>query len=305
MEERMKRKITVTPVLTSVRFVCLIGVSALFAPVFCRAQGYTISTVAGGGSSIAIPGPATSLLLAPAGVAVDSADNLYISTGEVFNVVYKVSPSGIASIFAGTLNQGGYSGDGFAATSAEPNYPQGLAPDPAGNLYIADWLNGRIRKVSTNGLISTVAGGGAPSANSGNGGTATSAVEFGAYGDVRKVASDGTITTVAGGGYLTLGDGGPATRAWLYGPQDVAVDGAGNLYIADTLNNRIRKVSNGITTVAGGGSGGDNGPATQAALSGPTEVAVDTSGHVYIADTKDQRVRLVTPGGTISTMSAA
>jgi len=314
----MRRNIASVGTLT--KFVYLIGVIALFAPASCRAQGYTITTVAGGGSGFAIPGPATSVFMVPEGVAVDSAGNLYISDGT--SVVYKVTPSGIASIFAGTFNRGGYSGDGFAATSAELNGPKGLALDPAGNLYIADWLNGRIRKVSTNGIISTVAGGGAPSANSGNGGPATSAylsfpwgiavdsagnlyiVEFGVISDVRKVASDGTITTVAGGGYFTLGDGGPATSAWLYGSEDVAVDGAGNLYIADTLNNRIRKVSNGIiTTLAGGGSGGDNGPATQAALSGPTGVAVDTSGNIYIADTKDQRVRLVTPGGTISTIA--
>jgi uncharacterized protein (TIGR03437 family) len=306
--------------LTSARSACLIGVIALFAPALCRAQGYTITTVAGGGNGFQTGGPATSVLMVPEGVACDSAGNLYIAEGAT-NVVYKVTASGIISIFAGVFNQAGYSGDGFPAKSAQLNHPTGMALDPAGNLYIADELNGRIRKVAASGIITTVAGGGAPSVNFGDGGPATSAylslpmgaaldsagnlyiVEFSAYGGVRKVTPDGTIMTVAGGG-VTLGDGGPATSAWLYGPSDVAVDGAGNVYIADTLNNRIRKVSNGtITTVAGGGSGGDNGPASQAALSGPMGLAVDTSGNVYIADTKDQRVRVVTPAGTINTIA--
>ncbi len=308
--------------LNCAKSVWLMGVIALFAPALCQGQGYTITTVAGGGEALFKTGSsATSLLMAPGGVTVDSAGNLYIAD-DAYSIVYKVTPSGATSIFAGVFNQGGYSGDGFPATTAQLNHPAGMAFDLAGDLYIADWGNGRIRKVSTNGTISTVAGGGAPSANSGNGGPATLAylsspmgvaldsagnlyiVEFSAYGDVRKVTSDGTITTVAGGGYLTLGDGGPATSAWLYGPEDVAVDGAGNLYIADTLNNRIRKVSNGtITTVAGGGSGGDNGPASQAALSGPMGVAVDSSGNIYIADTTDQRVRVVTQKGIINTIA--
>jgi uncharacterized protein (TIGR03437 family) len=319
MEVWMKKNIMRVRALTRAKFVCLIGVAALFAPASCRAQGYTITTVAGGGGTLFNNGgPAIGLFMAPKGVAADSAGNLYIAD-DAYSIVYKVTPSGAISIFAGTFNQGGYSGDGFPATTAQLDHPMGMAFDPAGNLYIADWRNGRVRKVAADGIISTVAGGAATGANNRDGGQATSA-DLGFVWDlavdsagnlyivdslgVSKVAPDGTIALTVAGGGVTLGDGGPATSAFLYGPEGVAVDGAGNLYIADTLNNRIRKVSNGIiTTFAGGGSGADNGPASQAALSGPTGVAVDTSGNVYIADTNDQRVRVVTQGGTINTIA--
>jgi uncharacterized protein (TIGR03437 family) len=154
----------------------------------------------------------------------------------------------------------GYSGDNGPATSAQLNQPWGVAVDAAGNVYIADTVNNRIRKVA-NGVISTVAG-------------------------------NGTL------GYS--GDDGPATSAQLSWPEGVAVDSAGNLYVADQNNNRIRKVSNGvITTVAGNGMpgySGDNGPATSARLNWPGDVAVDFAGNLFIADYRNNRIRKVSNG---------
>jgi sugar lactone lactonase YvrE len=212
--------------------------------------------------------------------------------------------------FAGN-GTGGFSGDNGPATSAGLSSPWGVAADAGGNLYIADAWNYRVRRVS-NGSITTVAGNGTPG-HSGDNGPATSAqmgrprgVAVDASGNlyivddsnfVRKVAN-GVITTIAGTGNSDFkGDNGPATSAAFWSPGGIAVDAAGNLYIADTTNNRIRRISNGvITTVAGNGTSGfsgDNGPATSAQLSNPYGVAVDTLGNLYIADTNNSCIRKV------------
>jgi sugar lactone lactonase YvrE len=266
----------------------------------------------------------------PTGVAVDASGNVYIA--DQFNQrVRKVTAStGKISTVAGD-GTGGYSGDGGIATSAEMQNPNGVAVDSAGNIYIADTYNNRIRKVTAStGIMSTVAGDGAKG-YSGDGGAATQAelnYPFGVAVDaadniyiadvynsrIRKVtASTGTISTVAGdgvGGYS--GDGGAATSAELYAPNGVAVDSAGNIYIADTSNSRIRKVtaSTGkISTVAGDGAAGytgDGGSATAAELHSPAGVAVDTALNIYIADTGNYRIRKVTvSSGIISTVAGS
>jgi uncharacterized protein (TIGR03437 family) len=272
-----------------------------------------IATMAGNGTPgfSGDNGPAArAQLYYPHGVAVDSAGNLYIADyGN--NRIRKVT-NGVITTVAGNGTYG-FSGDNGPATSAQLYNPYGVAVDSAGNLYIADANNYRIRKV-TNGVITTVAGNGTYGF-SGDNGPATSAqlnfpsgVVVDSTGNlyiadtfnyrIRQV-TNGVITTVAGGGtYGFSGDNGPATNAQLYNPYGVAVDSAGNLYIADTTNNRIRKVSNGvITTVAGGGASlDDNGPASSAQLNGPTAVAVDSAGNLYIADAQNNRIRKVSNG---------
>ena len=287
----------------------------------------TITTVAGGGASGSLGdgGPATNTSLSwPNGVAVDASGNLYIADTQ-HNRIRKVSPGGTITTVAGNGDWADFYGDGGPATSASLNQPLGVAVDASGNLYIASTYNNRIRKVSAGGTITTVAGNGVEGL-SGDGGPATSAsldqpagVAADAFGNlyiadtensrIRKVSVGGTITTVAGmGGRGFSGDGGPATSASLYGPYGVAVDAFGNLYIADTENRRIRKVSVGgtITTVAGnGGKGfsGDGGPATSASLYTPQAVALDASGNLYIADLNNNRIRKVSVGGTITTVA--
>ena len=240
-----------------------------------------ITTVAGGGSCATLiefvcpgdGGPATSAaLIAAAGLAVDGTGNLFVVDQ---NRIRKVSMDGIITTVAGN-GIGGFSGDGGPAISAEFSYPENVAVDGAGNLFIADRGPGRIRKVSSDGIITTVAGNGVPCA---------------------------TYT-----GCLALGDGGPATSAQLNGPTGVAVDPAGNLFIADTHNRTLRKVSPGeiITTVAGNGTqafSGDGGPAINAQLNGPTGVAVDRAGNLFIADNSNFRIREVSPNGTITTVA--
>jgi sugar lactone lactonase YvrE len=200
-------------------------------------------------------------------VALDSAGAVYIADAGAHRV-RKVDASGVVTTVAGT-GTAGFSGDAGPATSAMLSSPSGVAVDGAGNLYIADLQNMRVRRVDKDGIISTVAGNGRRG--------------FG-------------------------GDGGPATRASFNGPNRVAVDRSGALYVADVANHRIRKVDTRgiITTVAGNGRAGfsgDGGPATRASLDEPWDVAVGDRGTLFIADSNNSRIRAVDPNGVITTLA--
>ncbi|GGG83925.1 hypothetical protein GCM10011585_29590 [Edaphobacter dinghuensis] len=258
-------------------------------------------------------------LAAPAQIAYDAAGNLYIADLND-NIIRKVDLAGIVTTVAGTGEQG-FSGDGGAATSAQLDSPAGVAVDAAGNIYIADTHNQRIRKVS-GGTITTIAGTGT-AGFSGDSGAATSAMlsnpsalAVDSSGNlyiadtdnhrIRKIAGT-TITTVAGNGEQGFfGDGGAATSAAIDSPNGVAVDASGNLYIGDTHNQRIRKVSGGtITTIAGNGTktfSGDNGPAASATLARPRGLSIDAQGNIYVADSDNNRIRLIA-GTNIKTVA--
>ena len=242
----------------NIRHLPLLVLMFLFATTGVQAQN--IQTVAGGGPNNVAAVDAN--LAVPLGVAVDGAGNFYIASSGG-NRVYKVDGSGQLTIVAGN-GAPGFSGDGGPATSASLSYPFGVAVDSAGNIYITDESNQRIRKVDTSGVITTVAGNGTNGYN---------------------------------------GDNIAATSASLNNPTGVAVDSAGNLYITDESNQRIRKVdatTHTITTVAGNGTAGfsgDGGPATSASLSHPLGVAVDSVGNLYIADVGNDRIRKVDAAG--------
>lgn len=313
-------------------FIYLIGIATFCVPKFCRAQSYDISIYAGGGSKTGAQGDgglATSASLAsPIGTALDASGNLYISDNDL-NVVRKVTSSGIISPVAGTYDKPGFAGDNGPANAAKLQQPRGLALDTAGNLYIADNVNGRIREVSAStGLISTVAGGGNPADSLGDDGPALSAqlqspvsVALDHAGNlyildgsrVRKVAAaTGIITTIAGGGNPPdgIGDALPATQANIAGGSAMALSASGNIYIADVGHSTIRKIgTDGIISLVAGNSkqpgfGGDGGPATSARLLQPRGIAVDSAEDLFIADTGNSRVRQVPAStGVINTIA--
>lgn len=298
-----------------------------------RISNGVITTVAGNGpgDNTGDNGPALNAGLGNMhGLAADSTGNLYIAdvgseTSDLISVagsqvIRKVS-NGVITTVAGNGTPG-FSGDNGPATSAELNSAYtsvSVGVDSAGNLYIADSGNNRIRKVS-NGVITTVAGNGT-CGFSGDNGPATNAqlcnplsvavdsagnLYIEDSGRIRKV-SNGVITTVAGIGFGSgpSDDNGPAVSTGLGDPRGIAVDSAGNLYIADYY---IRKVSNGVmTSVAGNGTAGfsgDNGPGTSAELNNPRGIAVDSAGNVYIADTFNNRIRVLTPAASGPTASS-
>ena len=244
-------------------------VSAYFlASLSVFGQQYNISTAAGGAALPNAPSAVSAPIGNPGAMTYDQAGNIYFISDDS---VYRIDPSSGLTRIAGN-SRIGFSGDSnvTASTQAQLNNPTGLAMDSAGNLYIADTGNNRIRKVVQPGYISTVAG-------------------------------------IGTSGYA--GDNGPAVSAALNSPQGLAVDASGNVYIADTGNNVIRKitVANGnITTVAGNGTAGvsgDGNPALSAQLNAPTGVAVDTTGNIYIADSKNNRIREVLTNLLMSTIA--
>ena len=321
----------------------------------------TITTVAGNGAiaqSNGDGGPATKAAIGfPLGVAVDSTGNIFIADG-LYDVVRKVdAATGIITTYAGSFTQVTGGGDGGPAVNAGLGFigtatHQGIAVDSAGNLYITDAVHSKIRKVDTRGIITTVAGNGTRGL-SGDGGPATNAEIATPYsvavdgagnlyicdtgnGRIRKVdAATGNISTLAGttNGFNT-GDGGPAANAQFANPADVAVDSAGNVYVADAGNSEIREISGGTvrailshvsasgvavdksgnvyvaagslimkvtgsgisSTAAGGGLNipGDGGAPTDAGLGSVTSVTVDTDGNYYFGDKSEGRVRKVT-----------
>jgi hypothetical protein len=313
---------------TRVRFAAALLTSAALVVGASLASGATndISTVAGTGTAgfSGDGGPATAAQIsAPIGVGV-TADGGYLIAAQGNSRVRLVSPSGVITTVAGNGSPG-FSGDTGPATSAQLDGINAVAATPDGGFLIADSNNNRVRKVSRNGVITTVAGGGTQGL--GDGGAATAAqLAFpaglavrpdGSYliadndnNRVRQVSTTGVITTVAGStvndGFS--GDGGPATDAQLNDPTRVSLTPDGGFLIADKDNHRVRRVSPGgvITTAAGSatpGFSGDGGPATSAQLNTPNDVASTATGGFAIGELGNNRVRLVSPAGTITTIA--
>ncbi len=255
----------------------------------------------------------------PSDVAVDATGNLYVAD-TANHLVRKVTPAGVVSTLAG---HPGVSGSADGTTAATFNRPAGVAVDSSGNVYVADTNNNAIRKVTAAGTVSTLAGVAGSSGSSDGTGTAASfsgpsGIVADAAGNlfvadtlnhtIRKVTSAGAVTTIAGtaGASGLVDAAGSAAR--FHGPQGLALDAAGDLYVADTNNNAIRKLvtaTGAVSTVAGlaGTAGSTDGANSQARFHFPSGVAVDAAGTLYVADTDNHTLRAIAPTGTVSTLA--
>ncbi len=255
----------------------------------------------------------------PTGVGVDSAGNVYVA--DAYNyTVRKVTPAGVVTTLAGLARTSG-TNDG-TGNAARFFWPSGLAVDTAGNIYVADYLNDTIRKVTPAGLVTTLAGlAGTSGTNDGTGSAARFTNPVGVAVDtngnvyvadsnnctIRKMTPAGVVTTLAGRAGVAGSADGTNSAAGFYCPNGVAVDTAGNVYVADTYNYTIRKVTPAgvVTTLAGlAGSGGSaDGTGSAARFGGPYGVAADSPGNVYVADSGNDTIRKVTPAGVVTTLA--
>ncbi|MFN7939059.1 MAG: hypothetical protein U0R19_37385 [Bryobacteraceae bacterium] len=269
--------------------------------------------------------PRGSLWNSPFAIAFDNKNGLLV-IDSLRRQISRVDLATLsAAVFISGIRENAY-GDGGPATEAGLFDPWGIALDPQGNLYIADSRDSRVRKLSTDGVITTFAGNGTPEQN-GNNGTATlggvgspravAVAPSGAVlitttiggGFIRSVSPEGLLSTIAGAGpFGAAGDGGPALSATFFGLGDMTVDAEGNIYVADSQTHRIRRIDpQGIvTTIAGSGTAGfsgDGGSAVLARLQGPGGVTIDPQGRVVIADTGNHRIRRIEPNGNIVTIA--
>jgi len=254
-----------------------------------------------------------SILNYPYGIVCDASGIIYIADSGN-DEIKKITPGGVASVFAGSGTAGSADGQGAAASFSRP---WGLAIDKAGNIYVADANNNKIRKISTTGVVSTIAGSGSPGANNGFATSAAfnnpSGVAVDAAGNVyvvdtnnnliRKIQPGGSVSTFAGNGQVSSLDGN-GTAAGFYVPHGIAINSSGYLYIADG-NNRIRLISPNadVTTFAGFNSGSNDGVGTAASFYFPNGIAIDALGNLYVTDTGNNEIRKVTTGGVVTTIA--
>jgi sugar lactone lactonase YvrE len=277
-----------------------------------------VTTLAGSGNGAYGDGTGVGASFnAPNSVAVDGNGTVYVA--DQFNHrIRKVTSSGVVTTLAGNGTAGFADGNG---TAARFNNPIGIAVDGSGNVYVADADNHRVRKITPSGVVTTLAGNGTAGFANGNGTLASFAVPLDVVVDgggnvyvadsnnnrIRKITSAGVVTTLAGSGNATFADGN-ATTASFNQPNGVAVDAGGNVYVADAINQRIRKVTSTgvVTTLAGNGTAGyADGGGSSAMFNIPCGIAIDAGGNLYVADGSNNRIRKVTPGGVVTTLAGS
>ena len=277
-----------------------------------------VSTLAGSGAVGSTDGPGANACFSyPTSVAVDASGNVYVADSDNHKI-RKISRTGVVSTLAGSSSEGSTDGTG---TGASFRSPTGVAVDASGNVYVADYYNHKIRKISRTGVVSTLAG----SESEGNTDSTSVNARFAYPHDVavdasgnvyvtdrgnhkiRKISPSGVVSTLAGSGSEGSNDG-TGANASFYFPNGVAVDTSGNVYVADTNNHKIRKISPScvVETFAGSGfQGRTNGAGTCASLSYPTSVALDAIGNVYVADSGNHKIRRISPSGMVSTFAGS
>jgi sugar lactone lactonase YvrE len=285
-------------------------------PAFTYQYQYVVTTLAGNGAGGDVDGTgAAASFNYPIGIAADASGNLYV--GDQFNEkVRLVTPAGVVTTLAGNGNWGSVDGTG---TSATFYYPTGVTVDASGNIFVTDLGGNTIREVSPVGVVTTVAGTGGTGSLNGPAASATFSEPSGIAVDgsgnlyitdasnnkIRKISSGGTVSTFAGSGTMGSADG-TGTAASFYYPYGIAIDGSGNLFVADSRNNKIRKITSAgvVTTFAGSGTAGAaDGTGTSATLNYPAGIAIDSAGNLYIADNGNNEIRMITPSGVVTTVA--
>jgi len=283
-------------------------------------NGGVVSTLAGSGAVGFVNGTGTAAsFYSPNGVAVDSYGNVYVADKND-NVIREISSGGVVTTLAGSGVGGATNGTG---TAAEFYLPMGVAVDTSGNVYVADYGDGLIRKITSGSVVTTLAGSAfSPGSNNGTGTAASFYLPTGVAVDssgnvyvadtannlIREITPGGVVTTLAGsvGGGFANGTG---TAALFSAPTGVAVDFSGNVYVVDAGNYLIRKITSGgvVSTLAGsvGVSGSTNGTGTAASFRSPAGIAVDTTGNIYVGDAGAEMIREITPGGVVTTLAGS
>lgn len=284
----------------------------------CAAANAHVATFAGSTTKGSANGTGTAAsFFNPAGVAVDSSGNIYVADTNN-NDIRKITPAGVVTTFAGTGSAGHANGTGTAASFAAPT---GVAVDQNGNVYVADSGNNEIRKITPTGVVTTLAGSTTAGSADGTGSSASFNGPFALAVDslgnvfvadtvnneIREITPSGVVTTLAGS--TTAGSAnGSSTSASFYLPHGIAVDSAGNLYVADTGNNEIRKISSSdvVSTLAGSGAQGHaDGTGSAASFDNPFGVTVDAEGNLYVADTFNNEIRKVTAAAVVTTLAGS
>lgn len=293
----------------------MIGISFIAA---CNKKNKitTVTTFAGSGLMGSTDGKGGNATFANMmGLTADANDNIYVADSHN-NVIRKISPDGVVTTFAGNGTVGAKDGKGLAASFFNP---AAITADKNGNTYVADTHNGLIRKITPDGSVSTIAGRWQPGLKIGTGGVFDNpaGLTVDAAGNVYvadsfhdkicKISPDGKITTIAGNGDPGSKDG-KGTSASFYVPEGIAIDSTGNLYIADTYNNLIRKITPAgfVTTIAGKTKKGKaNGKSIAASFSHPDGIAVDKAGNIYVADTGNNLIRKIDQEGVVTTFAGS
>jgi sugar lactone lactonase YvrE len=275
-----------------------------------------VTTFAGTGASGSVDGARLSATFnAPRVLAFDSGGNLFVAE-DVGAKIRKITPAGIVTTFAGSGIKASVDNQG---TNAAFMTPYGMAFDSSGNLYIGDYTDNRIRKISSSGVVTTVAGNGLATSSDSQGTQAgingPTGLVFDASGNlyfcewrgnrIRKMTSGGVLSTIAGNGASGPNDG-SGTSATFYGPHCIAIDAHGDLFVADNNNHRIRKVtpSGVVTTFAGSGlAASRDGLGTFACINDPTGLAFDAQGNLYVGERSGNRVRKIAPSGLVTTLA--
>jgi serine/threonine protein kinase, bacterial len=291
--------------------------------IACVESGVTVSTFAGSATAGNTNGTGTGASFdGPAGVALDSSGNLYVA--EYYNNdIRKISPAGVVTLFAGSSSgtSGNTNGTGSGATFHNPT---GVAVDSAGNVYVADESNNEIRMITPAGVVTTFAGSGTAGNVDGTG----TAAEFngpegiaidssgnlwvadGGNNEIRKITTPGAVVTTWAGNGTAGRANGNGTSATFNMPVGVAVDSSGNLYVADFNNNEIRKIdtTDAVTLFAGsstGASGSANGTGSAAEFLGPFGIAIDSAGNLYVTDSGNSEIRMLTPSAVVTTYAGS